>query len=198
MDVEDLVNETFFRALERLHQVHDASGFKSWLTSIAVFVAREHLRQRRRRRWLQLWDTDKLPEPPAPAGTPEAVDAAIAVRHLYRVLEGMPEDERIAFAFRFVDEMELTEVASACSVSLATIKRTLARAEARFAARARRAPRRSEPRAFPRRPSPSPADERPPSANRCSTGRWSSRRCGDRRRKNVSRTTVRWPSIGHP
>ncbi len=134
-DVSDLVNETFFRALSRLDQVHDPSGFKAWLTSIAVFVAREHLRHARRRRWLQFWETDKVPVPAAPAGDHEAADA---VRRLYEVLGGLPDDERIAFAFRFIEEMELSEVASACGVSLATIKRTLARAETRFAARARR------------------------------------------------------------
>jgi RNA polymerase sigma-70 factor (ECF subfamily) len=134
-DVSDLVNETFYRALMRIEQVHDPGGFKTWLTSISVFVAREHLRQARRRRWLQFWETDK--EVPAPART-EKHEAADAVRRLYAVLEGMPDDERIAFAFRFIEEMELTEVATACGVSLATIKRTLARAETRFVARARR------------------------------------------------------------
>jgi RNA polymerase sigma-70 factor (ECF subfamily) len=134
-DVSDLVNETFFRALHRLDQVHDPSGFKTWLTSIAVSVAREHLRHVRRRLWLQFWETDKVPALAAPAGDHEAADA---VRRLYTVLGGMPDDERIAFAFRFVEEMDLSEVASACGVSLATIKRTLARAETRFVARARR------------------------------------------------------------
>jgi RNA polymerase sigma-70 factor (ECF subfamily) len=135
-DVSDLVNETFYRALMRIEHVHDPQGFKTWLTSISVFVAREHLRQTRRRRWLQFWEADK--EVPAPATREH--EAADAVRRLYVVLEGLPDDERIAFAFRFIEEMELSEVASACGVSLATIKRTLARAETRFVARARRDP----------------------------------------------------------
>jgi RNA polymerase sigma-70 factor (ECF subfamily) len=134
-DVSDLVNETFYRALGRLDQVHDPSGFRTWLTSIAVYVAREHLRHARRRRWLQFWDSEKVQGPSIPARDPDAADA---VRRLYAVLDAMPDDERIAFAFRFVEGMELTEVASACGVSLATIKRTLARAETRFVARARR------------------------------------------------------------
>ena len=41
-------------------------------------------------------------------------------------------DKFIAFALRFVDGMELVEVAEACEVSLATIKRRLARAQAKF------------------------------------------------------------------
>jgi len=61
-----------------------------------------------------------------------------ATRRVYRVLDTLPEDERIAFALRFIDDMELTDVAEACDVSLATIKRRLDRAEATFVARARK------------------------------------------------------------
>ncbi len=135
-DVSDLVNETFYRALNRIEQVQDTSGFKAWLTSIAVFVAREHLRHARRRRWLQFWESDKVPAPAVPAGDHEGADA---VRRLYGVLmtacprtSGSPSPSGSSRRWR------LSEVASACGVSLATIKRTLARAETRFVARARR------------------------------------------------------------
>jgi RNA polymerase sigma-70 factor (ECF subfamily) len=48
------------------------------------------------------------------------------------VLERLPADERVAFALRFIDSMELTQVADACGVSLATIKRRLSRAQQTF------------------------------------------------------------------
>jgi RNA polymerase sigma-70 factor (ECF subfamily) len=56
---------------------------------------------------------------------------------VYAVLNRMPADDRIAFALRYIDGMELTEVAAACSVSLATVKRRLRRSEARFLKAAR-------------------------------------------------------------
>jgi RNA polymerase sigma-70 factor (ECF subfamily) len=55
-----------------------------------------------------------------------------AVRATYAILAKFPADERLAFSLRFVSEMQLTEVADACGVSLATVKRRLARAEKRF------------------------------------------------------------------
>lgn len=134
-DVPALANETFFRALERIDRVEDAEGLKPWLTAIAVNVAREHLRAGRRRGWLRFLGADDTPDPPAPAPGADAVEA---VRRLYAVLVTMPDDERIALALRFVEGMELTEVAAACEVSLATIKRTLARAEDRFVALSKR------------------------------------------------------------
>jgi RNA polymerase sigma-70 factor (ECF subfamily) len=133
-EVADMVNVTFLRALDRIDRVEDSRGLRAWLTSIAVNVSREHVRARRRRGWLRLVEPSQLPEP---AAEPPH-DAAEAVRRLYGALAAMPVDERIAFALRFVDGMELTEVAAACEVSLATIKRTLARAEERFVAISRR------------------------------------------------------------
>ena len=52
----------------------------------------------------------------------------------------LPADERIAFALRFIDGMELVEAAAACRVSLSTFKRRMLRAERKFAERARREP----------------------------------------------------------
>jgi len=136
-DVSELVNETFFRGIERIRRVADPRALRAWLTSIAVLVARERFRHRRRRRWLRLPGHGQLPEVEAPNASVEVVDA---VRRVYRVLETMPAAERIAFAFRFIEGMELAEVASACGVSLATVKRVLSRAEDRFVALGRRDP----------------------------------------------------------
>jgi RNA polymerase sigma-70 factor (ECF subfamily) len=80
---------------------------------------------------------DELPEVDAGVAPGEIQDA---MRATYAVLEKLSPDERIAFALRYVDGMELTEVAAACGRSLATIKRVLARAGVRFEAEARRHP----------------------------------------------------------
>ena len=63
-----------------------------------------------------------------------------ALRRVYRLLEHLPVDERIAFGLRFMDGMGLRETAELCGVSPATIKRRLGRAQARFLAEAARDP----------------------------------------------------------
>jgi RNA polymerase sigma-70 factor (ECF subfamily) len=60
------------------------------------------------------------------------------VRRLYKVLDRMPDDERIAFASRFFEGRTTAEVAGASGASLATTTWTLTRAENRFVACARR------------------------------------------------------------
>ncbi len=128
-ELEDLVQEVFIRALSRVDQIDDPSGLRSWLAAFAVFVARETLRKQRRRRWLSFSAPEELPEHPAPTASPELMNAYHA---FYDVLGKLDVDLRIAFALRWVEGMELTEVAALTDVSLATAKRRLKSARERF------------------------------------------------------------------
>ena len=56
------------------------------------------------------------------------------------ILDRLPVDERLAFALRYINGLELVAVAAACDVSLATVKRRLQRAERSFVAAAKRRP----------------------------------------------------------
>jgi RNA polymerase sigma-70 factor, ECF subfamily len=138
-EIDDLCQEVFLRSIDKIRDLRDGVELRSWVTSFAVFVAREALRRRARRRWLLFFAPEDLPE--EPDNHPEedaASDARRALRATYAVLDAMDADLRTAFALRHIDGMELADVASACGVSLATIKRRLNKAEASFAARARR------------------------------------------------------------
>lgn len=136
-ELQDLLHEVFIRALVGIADVRDPALLKSWITSIAVFTARECIRRRSRRRWLKFLPWSEVPEQVAP---PFDFAGSEVLRATYALLDRLPADERIAFTLRFIDGMELTETASACRVSLATIKRRLSRAEARLRAAAQEHP----------------------------------------------------------
>jgi RNA polymerase sigma-70 factor, ECF subfamily len=138
-ELPDLHHDVFVRALRAVHTVQDAGALKGWITTIAVNVARSVIQRRAARRWLRFLPWDEVPEPPARSGVDD-VEHVEALRSAYAILDAMPTDERIAFALRIIDGMELTEVAAACGVSLATIKRRIARAEQRFVEAARQEP----------------------------------------------------------
>jgi RNA polymerase sigma-70 factor (ECF subfamily) len=137
-ELSDVHHDVFVRALGSAKDISEPAALKAWITQVAVFTARTCIQKRSRRWWLRLLPPDEVPEqeaPPTPSG-----EVNEALQATYQVLDKLPADERIAFALRFVDGMELTEVAQGCGVSLATIKRRLARAEDRFLAMARRQP----------------------------------------------------------
>jgi len=135
-ETEDIIHDIFLGAITSIDGLKDPHALKGWLTSIALFRARRVLRQRKRWRWLSFAAPEELNKFAAVEGS----ELNEAMRCTYLVLSELPPDERIAFALRFIDGMELTEVADACRTSVATIKRRLSRAEERFIRKARKYP----------------------------------------------------------
>jgi RNA polymerase sigma-70 factor (ECF subfamily) len=139
-ELSDILQQAFLNALTSLRTLKDPSALRPWLAQVAALTARKVLRTRSRRRFLRLFvdqEDERRAERPAVSADAATLHALWAV---YAVLEELPADEHIAFALRFVEGMELTEVAAACRVSVATVKRRLQRAERCFLERARRRP----------------------------------------------------------
>ena len=136
-DIPDLLQDVFVSALESIDRLEDPSSLRPWLSRIAVYTARGRIRRRVRWRFVRSDPLDEIVEVEAHLASAEVSEA---LRATYKALNQLPPDERIAFALRFIDGMELTEVAHASGVSLATIKRRLAKAQRRFVDLARRDP----------------------------------------------------------
>ncbi len=136
-EILDLVHDVFVTALESVNRLIDPKALRAWLTQIAVFTARARIRRRVRGRILRFLPFSELPEPELP---PADFEGSEAMQAVYRVLDALDTDQRIAFALRLVAGMELTEVAASCGVSLATIKRRLSRAQTNFSSLAGREP----------------------------------------------------------
>lgn len=136
-DLPDMLQEVFIRALDNIHDLDDPERLRSWLTTIAVFTARAHIRRRARRNWLSIFSPERTrteeQEPPCS-------DARAALRETYAVLEQMRVDDRMAFTMRFIHGMTLPDAAEACGVSLATLKRRLVHAEKAFLEAAQKRP----------------------------------------------------------
>lgn len=136
-DVEDHVQDVFLRFFAQLQRLRDPAAVRSYLVGITVRVARSELRRRRIRRWLFLTEDGELPDAPA---MPSDEAAREALARLYRILDGMDDEGRLAFVLRHIEGLELTEVAAALGISLATTKRRLARVTARVFAVVERDP----------------------------------------------------------
>jgi RNA polymerase sigma-70 factor (ECF subfamily) len=139
-ELSDLHHDVFVRALGSIHSLKEVNALQSWMSAVAVHTAKAALEKRlSRRRWLAPLSSKPVPEPasPDPSGR---LDAREALRAIHTLLDRLPVAERIAFGLRFLDGFELVDVAEACEVSLATIKRRLARAEQRFTALAQSSP----------------------------------------------------------
>ncbi len=128
-ELADVLHETFAQVFASVESLDDPKKLKGWLVRVAVFTARGVIRKRRRKRWLRFGAPETLPETQVAT---QDVSGRAALQAVSLVLDAMPEKERLAFTLRYFEGMQLLEVADACDVSLATIKRHLAKAENRF------------------------------------------------------------------
>jgi RNA polymerase sigma-70 factor (ECF subfamily) len=139
-ELSDILQEVFTRALGSIHLLRDPSALQPWLSRLTTLTARRILRSRSRRSWLRRFTDAEEEAQYEPVTAGPDLEHRLALRAVYQLLQALPTDERIAFALRFIDGMELIEISFACKVSVSTVKRRLQRAERRFLAGARRQP----------------------------------------------------------
>ncbi|MBL8933881.1 MAG: RNA polymerase sigma factor [Archangium sp.] len=126
-EVDDLVQDVFVRALDGLSRLKDPTRLKSYLASTAV-----HLTVRRlgRRRLLERFGLSERWHPTL-MSTPAATGEQRAMlSNVYRVLETRPAQEQVAWSLRYLEGESLERVAELMGLSLATVKRRLAAADA--------------------------------------------------------------------
>jgi RNA polymerase sigma-70 factor (ECF subfamily) len=151
-DADDLVQETFVRVLER-PPPDTAATLRPWLVRVAVNLARDHLRSRRRRGWRGPWLPAPIetPEEEAssayePASTEGRYDLLESCTFAFLLaLEALTPQQRAVLLLRDVFDYSVAETAAALDLGESNVKVTHLRARRAMAAydRARRPPTRS-------------------------------------------------------
>jgi RNA polymerase sigma-70 factor (ECF subfamily) len=129
-DAEDVLQETFAIALDRLDQVRDPAALKGWLLGIATSQVR---RRFRRRKLLDVLGFDRNADDATLercASDDADPETRLELAKLERVLSGVSFEPRLAWMLRHVEGHTLPEIAAALGCSLATAKRRLAEADA--------------------------------------------------------------------
>jgi RNA polymerase sigma-70 factor, ECF subfamily len=127
-ELDDLVQDTFVNALRGLRSVREPLAIKGWLATIAVRLATRRLRARRLRRALHL-EQDVLDYESICAPSASDEERALVAK-VYRVLDGLPAADRVAWVLRNVQGEPLHRLPELCACSLSTAQRRLARAQA--------------------------------------------------------------------
>lgn len=124
-DVADVCQEAFLRVFRRLHELREPAALPGFIAGITLGVARNEARRRRIRALVGLATSEDLSAVPGPDG--DSSESREAVRALYRMLDQLSAEDRSLFVARYIEKMELTEVATTHDISLSTIKRRLSR-----------------------------------------------------------------------
>jgi RNA polymerase sigma-70 factor (ECF subfamily) len=128
-DADDVVQESFVKAFDRLGRFRGDSGFRTWLLAIVGNETRNLHRTRKRRDGLTLRaaavsaaDRDESPDP---------VDSAVAAdrrRRLVEAIESMDGRDRDVVICRYLLDLSEMETAAALALPKGTVKSRTARA----------------------------------------------------------------------
>ncbi|HEX7094301.1 MAG TPA: RNA polymerase sigma factor, partial [Acidimicrobiales bacterium] len=128
-EVEDLVQETYLRAVRSLDGFRGDAPVLAWLLSIARHVCADHVRARQRRRRLTQRLAAFEPDPVVPQPG-EPVDD---------LLHALDPDRRDAFVLTQIVGLSYEDTAAVLGCPIGTVRSRVARARADLSAALRRA-----------------------------------------------------------
>ncbi|MEO6809930.1 MAG: RNA polymerase sigma factor [Isosphaeraceae bacterium] len=130
-DVEDVMQEAYFRAYQYLQQFEGRSAFSTWLIRIAVHEATA---RRRKRQSQRVVSGDAEAEGMGTSGSDRdgAQEASLKeLRHLLAsAVEALPVDLRLVFTMRMIERMSTNQTAECLDLTTANVKARLHRARA--------------------------------------------------------------------
>lgn len=125
-EANDLLQETFLRVWQHKMSYDFRFAFSTWIYTIALNLARNELRRRKKIKFLDIFDfADKL------AAKEEKKDTSSNLKTLLEVeMKRLPEKYKTAFLLRDVDNLSYEEIAQVLGVPLGTVKSRVNRARA--------------------------------------------------------------------
>jgi RNA polymerase sigma-70 factor, ECF subfamily len=136
-DAQDVTQEVFLRAHDRLASFRGEARFSSWLYRLAYNRTLEHRRRARLR--LPHVPIDTLSEPAPGAGPLEAAVRRERQQRVERLLEGLPDLYRSIVYLHYWLDATVEEIAELLVVPAGTVKSYLSRARQRMRDKARAA-----------------------------------------------------------
>jgi RNA polymerase sigma-70 factor (ECF subfamily) len=125
-EAEDIVQETFLRVYQHRKSFDFRHCFSTWLYTIALNLARNELRKRKRFKFFDIFDmqgheNEIAVEMELPSNLPKILEQAIS---------SLPDKYKMAFILRDVQEQPYDEVAKIMNIPLGTVKSRVNRARA--------------------------------------------------------------------
>jgi RNA polymerase sigma-70 factor (ECF subfamily) len=134
-DAEDVMQDAFLKAYEKLEQFQGNSKFYTWLVRIAVNESLMRLRKRRTGKMVSIDEDIETEEGSVPrdladwAPDPEQnYNQAELAEILRKTIQGLPQGFRIVFVLRDVEGLSTEETAETLGLSIPAVKSRLLRA----------------------------------------------------------------------
>ncbi len=125
-EIDDIVQSVFLEVHRSLPRYKGQSKLSTWIYRIAVNVALQHIRKRRRRRVFLFFksDEDDRELEPSEDARPQHEDRDL-LRKLSRVLDTLGDKKRVVFVLHELDGREIDEIAELLEIPLNTVRSRL-------------------------------------------------------------------------
>ncbi|MEZ4328565.1 MAG: sigma-70 family RNA polymerase sigma factor [Polyangiales bacterium] len=125
-EVDDLVQDVFLDAHLGQAALRDPSALRSWVYTIAIRHVRRRLRKRKLR---QVVGLDEVSDYSRLTAREASAEERAVLAAVYRTLDRIPVEARIAWQLRYVEGETLPRVAELCGCSRATAHRRIVAAQ---------------------------------------------------------------------
>jgi RNA polymerase sigma-70 factor (ECF subfamily) len=131
---ETLTQECFLKAYRNWSNFRGESTAKTWLIRIAMNLQKDYWRNRRTQFWRRTCanslDLNCVSEwlPSGDSSPEQRTVACDQVRRVWKAVERLTERRRTVFLLRYVEELDLSEIAQATGLREGTVKSHLSRA----------------------------------------------------------------------
>ena len=122
-DVDDVVQEVFLDAHKGLRKLREPGAIKGWLAKITVRRSSRHLKRRRISRVFGFVEDIQYENI---ADHSASLEERALIASVYKILEGVPSNKRIAWTLRYVQGESMERVTDLCGCSRATAHRWIA------------------------------------------------------------------------
>ena len=133
-DAEDVTQEVFIKVFESVRQFKGESAFSTWLYRIAVTTALEFLRKKKRKKRFafitSLFGEGDTPvtDPPDFVHPGVLLDRRENARVLFKAIQKLPENQKIAFSLHKVEGLSYQEVADVMETTVSAVESLIHRA----------------------------------------------------------------------
>jgi RNA polymerase sigma-70 factor (ECF subfamily) len=125
-EVDDVVQLAFIEIHRCLDRFEGRSRLSTWCYRIAINVALQHLRKKRRKRWLMLGVTgDESAEVAMPVHSARRLEDREILEKVYRAVDTLSEKKRVVWVLHEMQGQDPNEIAELLSIPMNTVRSRL-------------------------------------------------------------------------
>ena len=126
LEIEDVMQLVFLEVHRCLPRFEGRSKLSTWVHRIAVNVALQHLRRKKRRRWLRLGLTgDERPPQESPDAGVRRLEGRELLARVYRIIDRLTEKKRAVWVLHELEGLSPAEIGAVLDIPTNTVRSRL-------------------------------------------------------------------------